>query len=159
MEIDQQSIVEKIVNEKYRLLSEGESLNSINHSDTYLNINLVQVFNEEESSFIGLYLEQSVQWTNPISSGRRVNCTYGDDGLVYEIKFGGYGGRPQTITKRKAIPWDSLPLLKVLNKISTILTDQIYNFCVAMYYPRGGIGINPHRDKDMKKGTTINNSL
>ncbi|MDD4931445.1 MAG: alpha-ketoglutarate-dependent dioxygenase AlkB [Candidatus Colwellbacteria bacterium] len=101
-----------------------------------------------------MYLEQAVQWSGPIS-GKRVNCTYGDDGLVYEIKFGGYGGRPQTITKRKAIPWDSLPILKGLNKISTMLTEQIYNFCVAMCYPHGGIGINPHRDKEMKKGTTI----
>lgn len=146
----------KIVSDKYQFLIDGGSLKSVNHSDTYLNVNLTQVFDERESVLIALYLEQTVEWT--ISSVKRVNCTYGDDGLVYEIKFGGYGGRPLTIIKRKAIPWTEV--LNILNKISTLLTRGVtsypaYNFCVAMCYPTGKIGINHHKDKEMTKGTTI----
>lgn len=155
IKINLSSVVEKIINDKECLLLKSETIKSIKYSDMYLNVNIVQVFDSKESSLISLFLEQNVQWVNPISSGKRVNCTYGDDGLVYEIKFGGYGGRPQTITRRKAISWDSLPILKVLNRISTMLTNQTYNFCVAMCYPTGKIGINPHKDKEMTRGTTI----
>src|SRR5438309_1312212 len=42
-------------------------------------------------------LEKEVKWSTSISQGRRSNQTYGDYGLTYEIKFGGYGNKPEKI--------------------------------------------------------------
>jgi alkylated DNA repair dioxygenase AlkB len=93
-------------------------------------------------------------WTRPLSN-RRTNITYGNTGLVYKITFGGYGGRPKNEVHRKALPWDDNPIIKNLRDIVSNITGEDYNFCVLQYYPNGNIGINPHKDKEMVKGTTI----
>src|SRR6185312_16978951 len=65
----------------------------------------------EYSQWLYDYLEKNVTWSTSITKTRRSNQTYGDAGLVYEIKFGGYAGKPINIVKRKVISWESLPIL------------------------------------------------
>lgn len=79
---------------------------------------------------------------------KRSNCTYGDKGLVYTIKFSN-GGE----SLRRAIEWD--PRIRVVKNKLEQITNQVYNVCVVQHYPSGNIGISPHRDKEMTPGTTI----
>lgn len=92
-------------------------------------------------------LELNTKWSANITPGRRVNCTYGDDGLVYSIDFMG------KTTYRKTKSWD--PLLYPLREKLQTITSEKYNICVVQRYPNGSVGINPHRDKEMTPGTTI----
>lgn len=89
------------------------------------------------------YLNQKLEW----KKGRRSNFTFGDKGLVYEVKFS------QKTVQREAIPWDP-ELVKIRDLVSK-LTSEKFTICVVMRYPTGKVGINPHRDKEMKHGTMI----
>ena len=51
--------------------------------------------------------------------------------------------------------WESFPELYVLVKRIGKTTMQTYNTCVIQIYNSGVVGINPHKDKEMKLGTTI----
>jgi len=109
----------------------------------------------EYSQWLYDYLEKNVTWSTSITKTRRSNQTYGDAGLVYEIKFGGYAGKPINIVKRKVISWESLPILIQLRDLIGNVTGEKYNFCVIQRYPNGRVGVKPHRDKEMTKGTII----
>ena len=116
-----------------------------------LNINLYETFlSKDESIKIFNMIKEKV----PLVKNKRSNLTFGDDGLVYEIKFGGYYNKPITIIKRQCIPWKELPILIELRDKVSKLTKEKYNFCVIQRYSKG-VGISPHRDKEMKKETTI----
>jgi hypothetical protein len=123
-----------------------------------LHVSFFQVFTPDEAQLIFNYLSTHVQWPKTATPNRRYNCTYGDDGLVYEIQFGA------KLVRRSAIPWSQLPHLIKMNQLTTRLTcdpqsfltsECKYNFCVIQCYPQGKIGINPHRDKEMTRGTSI----
>jgi len=86
---------------------------------------------------------------------RRFNRTFGNEGLVYRIKFGGYGGRPVKWVERKAEPWEKVPMLSQLRDIIQTATKSIFTYCVIQYYPCGKVGIKPHRDKEMTPGSVI----
>jgi hypothetical protein len=47
--------------------------------------------------------------------------------------------------------WDDFPLLKQLAE----RVGEGDNYAVVQYYPHGGVGIKPHRDREMVPGTTI----
>lgn len=83
----------------------------------------------------------------PLKPNKRVNQTYGDDGLVYEIKF------QNGTVKRKAQPWK--PVILVLKELVEKVTGEKFTICVVQRYPNGKIGIQKHRDKEMKHGTKI----
>lgn len=99
-------------------------------------------------------IETKVNWSKGFHATRRINQTYGDKGLVYEIEFGGYGNRPKNIVTRTAIEWNQLPELMPIRDKLTELTGEKYNFCVVQRYPTGA-GISRHKNKEMVKGTTI----
>lgn len=103
----------------------------------------------EEAEFAFKTLEKEVKWSSKITPGRRVNQTYGDDGLVYEIHWF------NKITKRKAQPWSDISILEAIRDRAQEVTGEKYNICVIQRYPSGKVGIKPHRDKEMTKGTTI----
>lgn len=86
---------------------------------------------------------------------KRFNRTYGDEGLVYTIEFGGYGGKPGKTVERVALPWSDIPHLKKLKRIVERVTNSVYTYCVVQYYPCGKVGIKPHRDKEMTPGSVI----
>jgi alkylated DNA repair dioxygenase AlkB len=104
---------------------------------------------QEESEYVFNILEKNVKWSSNITPGKRVNQTYGDDGLTYEIHW--YG----KTTKRKVYPWSDMNILKTIRDKIQEITNEKYNICVVQRYPSGKVGINAHRDKEMKKGTTI----
>lgn len=135
-----------------QVLGEG----NFNIKSSKLDIDFYEQFiTKDESDNLYKYLEENVIWSKNITPNRRTNQTYGDDGLVYQIVFGGYKGIPQKIVNRQVVPWDNLPVLNILKNMISELTGEKYNFCVIQRYPNGNVGIKPHRDKEMVKGTTI----
>jgi hypothetical protein len=86
---------------------------------------------------------------------RRFNRTFGNKGLVYRIKFGGYGGRPVKWVERVTEPWNEIPLLPQIRDLVQKATNSVYTYCVVQFYPRGKVGIKPHRDKEMTPGSVI----
>lgn len=131
------------------------------YADTGLNLDFYpRLYTESDSQLIYDMLEKEVAWLKPITSGRRSNQIYGDDGLVYEVKFSGYRGNakalppgPGATTRRKAQPWT--PLLAQIRDDIAAITGAKYTICVVQRYPNGSVGINPHKDKEMLAGTTI----
>ncbi len=123
-------------------------MTKVEYRDVGLNLDLYSnILTKEHAKALYEQLERDVQWSREITPGRRVNQTFGDEGLVYEIHW--YG----KTTQRKAQPW--LPCLIPVRDVLEKLTNQKYNICVVQRYPSGKVGINPHRDREMKAGTTI----
>lgn len=91
----------------------------------------------------------------PEKLSRRHTKTYGDDGLIYRVKFGGYGDRPEVIVEREAMKWDTIPYLPYLRDIIQRVTGSIFTYCVIQFYPSGRIGISKHKDKEMTPGSII----
>jgi alkylated DNA repair dioxygenase AlkB len=96
----------------------------------------------DQASKLYSYLNSKLTW----KPNRRSNYTFGSS-IVYEIKF------KNATVKRPTIPWD--PELAKIRDLVTEITGQKFTVCVVMHYPSGKTGINPHRDKEMKKGTII----
>lgn len=109
---------------------------------------LVLVFNDfltkTEVEFLYDNLENTAPWK---MRNRRTTLTYGDKGVSYKYKL--YGKEIHRI----AIPWTQ-DLFDIKERIRKI-TSNDYNYVVAQRYPNGKSGINPHRDKEMKRGTDI----
>jgi len=120
--------------------------------DDQLDLDFIGNFlSDEESKILYDSLFEQVKWKKT-PSGRH-NCTYGKDGLEYIIKWGAASRGKTTI--RKALDWNNLAeLLSIKDKLEEI-TKENYNICVVQLYPNGSIGIKPHRDREMKLGTTI----
>jgi alpha-ketoglutarate-dependent dioxygenase alkB family protein 2 len=119
-------------------------------TDKKLDIQIYTCFlsiNEADQLF--QQLKNQVQWPKPLPSYRRINATYGDLGLVYIIKF------PNGTVYRKAIPWETLPVIIPYRDRITKLIGHSVDTCVIQWYPFGRIGIKPHRDKEMVHGTSI----
>jgi alkylated DNA repair dioxygenase AlkB len=95
------------------------------------------------------HLEKHAQWRRDITPGRRVNQNYGDDGVSYEYSLRG------NLIHRPTCPWSELPVLESLRDAVSNVSRNRYNYCVVQRYPSGRVGINPHRDKEMKHGTDI----
>ncbi len=140
----------KLINRSKNIVAKKTIIEKKEYLGDKLNLDFYKNFlTSEESISVFNTLEKQTKWSNLVSEKKRVNQTYGDDGLVYEINF--YG----KITKRKALPWSDIPILEILRNRITEITKESYNICVIQRYPNGKIGINPHRDKEMKLGTTI----
>lgn len=86
---------------------------------------------------------------------RRQTLLYGTKGLIYRVQYGGYGGKDKITTKHPVINWKHDDILYTLKQQLEEITEQKYNVCVVQYYPNGRIGINPHKDREMIKGTSI----
>jgi alkylated DNA repair dioxygenase AlkB len=52
-------------------------------------------------------------------------------------------------------PWMEIPVLAEIAASLSRETGQTYHVCVVQYYNNGGVGILPHRDKEMAPGTII----
>lgn len=86
------------------------------------------------------------------AGNRRSAIPLGDDGIVYEIKFGGYNNIPVRYSRRVALPWDTVPIVVKLKKVVEKLTKQTYNVCIILKYPHGKVGMQAHRDREMIPG-------
>lgn len=119
------------------------------YKSSTLNLEYYENFlSEEDASDAYDIIENNIEWGKS-KDRKRLNMTFGDEGLTYKIVW--YG----KTTYRKTIDWKKLPvLLDIKNKVEEMTSEQ-YNICVVQRYPNGNIGINPHRDREMKEGTTI----
>ncbi|CAH6418320.1 Alpha-ketoglutarate-dependent repair dioxygenase AlkB [uncultured virus] len=95
------------------------------------------------------YLEANVKWTKAIVKGRRVNASYGDPGVLYELNIRG------TITRRTVTDWATLPFLRDLRDYMEKVTHVKYNYVVIQRYDGNKAWMKGHRDKEMVPGTTI----
>ena len=115
-------------------------------------------YKEEKATKIFEYFEKKIKWpersfkknSKTFHTGLRANQNYGDEGITYELNFGGYNGRPKHTTVRKVLPWNELPGLTVLRDRVTKITGQKFNYCVILRYPSGNVEIHPHRDRETK---------
>lgn len=108
-----------------------------------------QFLSEEKAEEAFKILEKRVPWSNLITQNHRVNQNYGDDGLKYVVKI-----KDKEI-HRVCRPWKEQPILQEIKESLEKTTGVTYNYCVVQRYPSGKVGINPHRDKEMKKGSLI----
>lgn len=116
--------------------------------DASLDVDFYEYFLEANSAnALFQQLEKEVKWEKAITSNRRTNVGFGDDGLVYNVVYKG------KTFPRKAVPW--LPVLLTIRDFVSKVTGEYYNFCIVQRYPNGTVGIGPHRDAEMIKGTTI----
>lgn len=112
----------------------------------YYSVDFYKDFLDSEQS-AKLY-ELCLSLLKPFKIGnRRTNKTFGDEGLIYEIKF------KNGTVRRPTEEWPE-DIKKIKTRIEK-LVDAKLNICVLQYYPNGNVGINPHRDKEMIHGTKI----
>lgn len=116
------------------------------YQDYNFKVGLAQVFDVDVSNQLFNYFNITIDWSNQ-SSSRRQKFLFGDDGIIYTVNYHGKE------TNYQVLPWLSV-LLDIKNILQTI-TGDIYTVCSIQRYPHGGVGIDPHRDKEMKLGTTI----
>ena len=124
--------------------------------DNLLNVDFYPSFlTKEYAESLFNHLESVVPWSKEITPGRRVNQNYGDSGLRYTLNFGGYGDKPLKTIEREVLPWNNLPALIPLKERLSAVSHSDYNYCVIQRYPNGNVGINPHRDREMRPDTDI----
>lgn len=108
------------------------------------------LFDEERSHEIFRFLENNIAFpvtkTGKLKAGR-AKTIYGD--CRYKVVW--YG----KTTYYNTIPWDSMPTLRKIKEYVEFVTKTKYNICVVQRYSSGKYGINPHRDREMTKGTKI----
>jgi alkylated DNA repair dioxygenase AlkB len=77
---------------------------------------------------------------------RRLTCAYGS--------INHYGRVPK-YGDLEVQPWSNLPSLEVIAEDLRDRLGEPFNVCIVQLYMNGGIGINPHRDREVPSGTTI----
>jgi len=112
------------------------------------NLKFFPEFFDEKTSF-SLYQHILDHLLVPSHTMRRFNRTYGNEGLVYRIRF------KEKLVERKALPWSTIPFLQKLRDNVEKITSSNFTYCVVQYYPTGRVGIKPHRDKEMIPGSVI----
>jgi alkylated DNA repair dioxygenase AlkB len=123
--------------------------NTITYEDAKFNISVRPIFTHDESiEMCKYFLENAKFKLNRGVSKRRNKVIYGEIPHYKAV----YQGKEFV---SKVIPWDELPHLVMLRDYITNITGQNYNICVIQHYNNGDVGINPHRDKEMKSGTII----
>lgn len=122
------------------------------YSDYNLKVGLLQLFNNDVSTNLFNHFSTTLDWSN---DNRRQKFLFGDDNLIYSVKYRGKQ------TDYQVLPWTQtlLDLKDIVQTITrtegTSLVQHTYTVCSIQRYPHGGVGINPHRDKEMKLGTSI----
>lgn len=105
---------------------------------------------EEEGWKWAGYLEKRLSLIDPtIVTGTRRRGTIFGTAEVYTVEYFG------KISHRKVWPWETIPGLSDLKTTIESIVGETFTVCVIQYYRSGKIGINPHRDKEMKPGTKI----
>jgi alkylated DNA repair dioxygenase AlkB len=106
-----------------------------------------EFLSEEEADTWLLTLSELI----PIKPNQKIRNTllFGDEGITYTTTY--FGTTRNTVP----IPWNELPGLEELKQRVESVTKQKYTVCAIQCYANGGVGINPHRDKEMVRGTQI----
>lgn len=125
------------------------------HKDTYYNVWYDPTYLGEFADECYDVLVHELFGDNLPPNSRRTSMTFGDDGLIYRVEFGGYAGRPLRVMERKCVPWHHQPVIQGLRDVVSRDLHMRFNCCVVQWYPHGGIGIPRHRDKEMKGATIV----
>ena len=119
-------------------------MSKITFKNDKLEIDFYENFISEKEAKI--LLKELAMIISPVGN-KRVCKLFGNEDIVYTVTYFG-----KTSTKT-VYPWFE-SLLKIRDKISAE-TGEKYTVCAIQMYPNGNVGINPHRDKEMIKGTMI----
>jgi len=89
----------------------------------------------------------------PFNNAKRQSKTFGDEGVVYEVKF------REVSLYRATEPWPS-SIFVLKTRVEAFLNEKYginirFNVCIVQRYPSGKFGIAPHKDKEMTLGTII----
>ena len=115
--------------------------------DRNMDIKFYPKFLQNETLELFNVLKTKVKWKNNTAHQRRSCVIYGDSKLKYTVNYS------YATVDKPVIQW--LPELEIIRDRITQLTDQTYTVCAVQWYTSGRVGINPHRDKEMKAGTMI----
>jgi alkylated DNA repair dioxygenase AlkB len=108
------------------------------------NVDLYENFlTKKESKFLFEFFE-NLNWKK---DKKRESKTFGDENLEYVIHWFG------KTTVRKAIIWPK-EILEIKSRLEEFAKEK-FTVLVVQRYPDGKSRINPHRDKEMTRGTTI----
>lgn len=105
-----------------------------------------EFLSKNEATALYEKLENTAPWK---TKNRRTTLTYGNAGVSYSYKF-----RNQEI-HRTATPWEEEEKIYSIKERIRKITNNDYNYVVVQRYPNGKFGINPHKDREMKRGTDI----
>lgn len=112
------------------------------------NVQLVENFlSREEADYLYKFVDEILYVDVKKSNKKRSKVTYGDEGVTYTLNFRG------NIKHISVLKWHPA-LIPIKKRVETFIGHSI-NVCAIQYYPNGKVGINPHRDKEMTRGTKI----
>jgi len=118
------------------------------------------MWSKEEAADLQSYLMQNISWRQGESlvrkdgtpTIRRFSQLYGEPESVpiYTVRYQGQ------VSHRHVLPWDQLPRLKheLMERAATI-AKETFTVGIIQFYRTGKTGIDPHRDKEMVRGTMI----
>lgn len=119
--------------------------------DSYIGPNLDVWFHpdflsKKEADDLLTFLEENVRWK---SKYKRWRQDFGNPGVAYSVTI---RGRTKV---RPTVDWTNIPELLAIKEKVEKATGEKFTYCVVQKYPTGNIGIDPHRDKEMIKGSVI----
>jgi len=68
---------------------------------------------------------------------------------IYTVRYFG------KTNHRQVLPWETIPGLPEIKSYIEDICKETFTVCAIQYYKDGGVGISPHRDKEMIAGTKI----
>lgn len=125
------------------------------YSEDNLSIKIYPNFlSQEDSIMLFNYIINNAKFDSSfytlkgVLSKRRIKSIYGSI-PYYKANYHGIEN------KIEVNDWNDMQILKDLADKLSLITKQVYHVCVIQFYSSGEVGINPHRDKEMKEGTII----
>ena len=121
------------------------------YSDTNFSVDFFpSIFDEEDAIDWAKHFEYHLHRIDPsTTSSHRRTCLLFGEVPKYVVKYFG-----QTF-ERKVLPWDTIPGLLDIKSYIEDICQETFTVCAVQCYRDGKVGINPHRDKEMKPGTKI----
>lgn len=126
-------------------------MEKITYRDTNLDLDFYpNVVEDKLGQEWATYIESYLKLLNPktIEYNKRC-CTFFGSIPVYTVTYFG------KTAHRKVHSWDTIPGLSGIKEYIEGICGQKFTVCALQYYKNGNVGINPHRDKEMIKGTKI----
>jgi len=80
---------------------------------------------------------------------KRATITFGSPGLEFLETIQG------EVIRIRPKDWNLFPLLVNIKNLVSKMVGENFDVCYIQYYPNGRTGINYHRDKELKEGSSI----
>lgn len=128
-----------------------DTLDKLEYRDRNLDVDFYpSIFESEESSNWADHFATHLSNINPkaVTYNRRF-CILCGNIPIYTVKYFG------KTNHRNVLPWDTIPGLPDIKTYIEDICQETFTVCAVQYYKDGGVGISPHRDKEMITGTKI----